>query len=100
MNIKDNGTAGEKINAKANLLVGEFWSLYQNRYAITEMLLGKSFREKITDWQLRISNPPEASKKHNEEEELYKPWFSHVNLFQISTSFEKNDAPFGETNNV
>ncbi|MCL4442284.1 MAG: hypothetical protein M1609_17335 [Firmicutes bacterium] len=65
----------ETVIGKVNQAVGRVWRLYQNRSAITTLLLGKSIRAKLTEWQLAITDPGELQKQRKEEGELYRPWY-------------------------
>jgi len=65
----------QKTEHKINIFVGKVWSLYQNRAAIAIMIFGKPVRAKITEYQLRITNPMEAEKKEVEEQRLSQPWY-------------------------
>lgn len=76
MGIKDDRVFKDKLSDKIGLLVARYWSLYENRSAITTMILGKSVREKITDLQTKLTNPEDAQKKELEEQRLYQPWYT------------------------
>ncbi|MDT3698900.1 MAG: hypothetical protein RO469_05680 [Thermincola sp.] len=65
----------KKLEFIINASVGKVWSLYQNRTAISIMLLGKPLREKLTEIQLIITDPTEAKKRELEEQRLYQPWY-------------------------
>lgn len=67
-------TAREKLADKINEAVGRVWSFYQNRSAITTILLGKSLRAELSDLQLAITNRRELARQRQEEAELYRPW--------------------------
>jgi len=94
LKIKYDRSFREKFSAQVNLQVGNVWSLYQNRSAITGILLGKSFREKLTDWELKLINPKEALKRQKEEKDLYQPWFSK----DWDSKIGKTNYTFGTVN--
>ena len=68
-------TDKEKINDKVNEIMGRVWSLYQNRSAITNIILGKSLRSMLSDLQLAVINPGELVRLHREEADLFSPWY-------------------------
>lgn len=76
MGIKDDRTFKDLLSDKLNLSVSNFWALYENRAAITTMILGKSVREKTLELQIRLTNPEEALKKEQKEQRLYQPWYT------------------------
>ncbi|MCL4439411.1 MAG: hypothetical protein M1609_02110, partial [Firmicutes bacterium] len=65
----------DKIADKLKQAVGRVWSFYQNRSAITTLILGKPVRAKLIEWQLALTNPAELQKQREEEAELYRPWY-------------------------
>lgn len=75
LGIRDKRSYTDKLSNQVSLLAGQVWSLYQNKSAITVMLLGKTVREKLTEWQLSLTNPKEALKKQEEEKQLFLPWY-------------------------
>lgn len=68
-------TAREKLADKINEGVGRVWSFYQNRSAITTLLLGKSLRTQLSELQLAITNPEKLAGQRQQEADLYRPWY-------------------------
>lgn len=65
----------EKLEDKIAEDVGKIWSFYQNRSAITTLLLGKSLRAQLSDLQLAITKPKKLVIQRQEEVDLYRPWY-------------------------
>ena len=72
--VKTERSKKDKWAAQVNRVVGTGWSFYQNRSAISTMILGKPIRAKLTDWQLALTNPAELAKRQREDAELFLPW--------------------------
>jgi hypothetical protein len=67
-------TKKERLKDKINEDVGRIWSFYQNRSALTTLLLGKSLRARLSDLQLAITNSGKLVEQRQEEVDLYRPW--------------------------
>lgn len=73
--VKTERSKRDKLTDKINSTVGKAWFFYQNRSAITTLLLGESLRTKTDEWLLALENPSQLAKKRQEENELYLPWY-------------------------
>ncbi len=94
MGIKDERTFKDRLSDKLNLTVSRYWGLYENRAVITTMLLGKSVREKITESQIKLTNPKKALKDEKAKQRLYQPW----NTKDWKAILGKVNYKFGQVN--
>lgn len=94
MGIKDERTDKDRLSDKIDLSVSRLWGLYDNRAAITTMVLGKSVREKVVELETKLTNPEKAQKKEQEEQRLYQSWYTK----DWKTILAKVNYKFGHIN--